>query len=230
MELEEIRIPVVAIGGITLRRAPEVLAAGADSVAVIRDVSSDPDPERRARAYLEQLGGADYPRRGVLFLTGFMGTGKSAVGRSLAGRLSRRFVDLDAWIEERVGMTVPKIFARRGEAAFREAEAEALRSIPRGGDAIVALGGGTLLRLANRERVRERGVLVWLDAPLDEALRRCGSGSERPLLGRGAAADLYAARLPGYRSAPVRVSTAGRSVEEATHDVLRHVHREKHGI
>ncbi|MGD8377912.1 MAG: thiamine phosphate synthase, partial [Acidobacteriota bacterium] len=97
-----VRIPVVAIGGITLERAAEVLDAGADSVAVIGDLSGHPTPGLRAAAFASRLD-AEPRERGLVFLTGFMGSGKTSVGRRLSERLGRRFVDLDGWIEEMEG-------------------------------------------------------------------------------------------------------------------------------
>jgi thiamine-phosphate diphosphorylase len=210
-----IRAPLVAIGGITLERTAEVLDAGADSVAVIRDLVGNGDLEDRAAAWGARFGREEYARRGLLFLTGFMGAGKTAVGEILAERLARRFVDLDAQVEARERMTVAELFAQRGEAAFRRAEDEVLSSIPRGADAVIALGGGTLLEARNAERVLGLGTLAWIDCPLAEALARCGTGSGRPLLqGEGVAAEALALRLPGYRHAHMRVASVGRAPEE----------------
>jgi thiamine-phosphate diphosphorylase len=210
-----IRAPLVAIGGITLERAAEVLEAGADSVAVIRDLVGAGDLEGRAAAWGARFPAGEYARRGLLFLTGFMGAGKTAVGEILAERFDRRFVDLDAEVEAAERMTVAEVFARRGEAAFRGAEDDVLASIPRGADAVVALGGGTLMEPRNARRVLGLGTLAWIDCPLAEALARCGAGSGRPLLqGKGAAAEALALRLPGYRRAHLRVDSEGRAPEE----------------
>jgi thiamine-phosphate diphosphorylase len=202
-----VRIPLIAIGGITRDRAAEVLDAGADAIAVIRDLVGAPDLRKRTAAWVRAVGGVEEPPRGLVFLTGFMGSGKTTVGRLLAALLGRRFVDLDAAVEASAGRSVAEIFAIAGEDAFRAAEGSILERIPPGGDAVVALGGGTLLRSDAARRVAELGRLVWLDCPLPEALRRCGSGRERPLL--AAPPDsLLAPRLSGYRAADLRIDAA----------------------
>jgi thiamine-phosphate pyrophosphorylase len=208
-----VRCPIVAIGGITLPRLREVLEAGADSAAVIRALAGSGaalEDWRRA------AGEPDPASRGLLFLTGFMGSGKSRVGALVAERLGRRFVDLDAEVEAGQGLPVAEIFRQRGEPAFRAAEAAALASIPPGGDAVVALGGGTLLEAAAEARVHSLGPLVWLDCPLPEALARCAGAGGRPLLRDEAeASDLLARRLPGYRRADLRVDGARTAADVA---------------
>jgi thiamine-phosphate pyrophosphorylase len=203
---DAVRLPLVAIGGITLDRAAEVLDAGADSVAVIRDLEGS----GRAARWLREVEGLPPASRGLLFLTGFMGSGKTRVGGELARHLGRRFVDLDGVVEARCGMSVADLFESRGQEAFREAEAAALESIPRGADAVVALGGGALMRGASLDRVRQLGTLAWLDCPLEETLRRCADGGGRPLLGSHTEARrALAARIGGYRRAHLRVDATG---------------------
>ncbi len=141
-----------------------------------------------------------------IFLTGFMGAGKSTVGRLLAARLGCGFVDLDRRIEERCGLDVPVIFRRHGEAYFRRLEHEALASLPPE-QAVVATGGGVPTVAANLALMRERGVSVWLDPPVETLLGRLGApAGERPLYRDGwQAAALYRRRLPGYRRSDLRV-------------------------
>lgn len=215
-----VSIPLVAIGGITLARCGEVFAAGADSVAVIGALAGAPDLAQRARQWLAYVKAEESMPRGLVFLTGFMGAGKSVVGALLASRLQRRFVDLDTEIVRQEGMSVAEIFATRGEQAFRACETGMLSALPAGGDAVVALGGGTLLLAENLRTVRERGPLVWLDCSLEDSLARCRTGPQRPLLGSQEADLLLRLRLPGYEKAQWTVPSGG-TPEQAAADIAR---------
>lgn len=173
-----------------------------------------------------------------IYLTGFMGSGKSTVGPLVGARLGRRFLDLDDLIAERAGRAIPAIFEAEGEAGFRRREADALRAVSReDGRAVVATGGGTLVQEENLERARASGTVVYLHAPaavLTERLR--DTAAERPLLqsegGRplaGAALarrieTLLAERRPFYQHAHVTIDTAEAPPEataEAVIDALR---------
>jgi shikimate kinase len=156
----------------------------------------------------------------TLLLAGMMGTGKSTVGRLLAARLGRAFIDTDAQIEAQRGLSVAQIFAREGEAAFRAAERAVLAALPERG-AVVALGGGALLAPEARALARARGLLVWLAAEPDTLLARIAADGSRPLLaGLGEPArlarlrELCAARAPAYAEAELRIDTDGRSAEQ----------------
>jgi shikimate kinase len=159
-----------------------------------------------------------------IFLTGFMGAGKTAVGELLAERLGRTFVDLDTLIEESVGMTVREIFELRGEQEFRRLERHALELALAGEDAVIATGGGTVVLPANLERVRSAGVLVWLNPSFDVILARVGGEekSNRPLFqDPEQALELYRQRLGAYGQAHVRVDiSADESVEQVTGRIL----------
>jgi shikimate kinase len=153
-----------------------------------------------------------------IFLTGFMGSGKTTVGRLLAGRLGIPFVDLDGEIERRAGMTVREIFDRHGEPAFRSLEAEALAAAAALPDAVVATGGGTMAFEANFRLIRASGLSVWLHPPFAAIVTRIGGAgkSDRPLFrNETQALALYQERLPAYRRADVTVDvTAGEEPEE----------------
>jgi shikimate dehydrogenase len=160
-----------------------------------------------------------------LVLTGFMGSGKSTVGKVLARELDADFVDLDALVEARTGQTVPEIFAERGEAEFRRLEQEALRSLdePRR-LRVVATGGGALLTPESAARVHDgRGLVVLLDASIHAILKRVGSGEGRPLLsGPGAeerARELMLKRRPAYLAAADAVVMAGRPAKQVARSV-----------
>lgn len=144
--------------------------------------------------------------RRLLFLVGFMGSGKTTVGRLLAGRLGWNFFDLDEEIERRSGRSIPQIFAEQGEPHFREVESALLEEIlatTGNKPTVVALGGGTLAQPQNLDRIRAKGgIMVWLRCPLEELRRRCNTMTNRPLF-RDAASfqELYRQRVPYYQQA-----------------------------
>ncbi|HEV2578342.1 MAG TPA: shikimate kinase [Acidobacteriaceae bacterium] len=168
-----------------------------------------------------------------LVLTGFMGSGKSTIGRHLAERLGWRFVDLDHLIEERDGRTVARIFAESGEPAFRAKETEALATSLHESRIIVALGGGALETPANRHALStaSRTCVVLLSAEFDTLFDRCQQQITsaataalpiRPLLGdREAAAARLARREPIYReAADVILDTTGQLPEQSVEALL----------
>lgn len=164
--------------------------------------------------------------RKAVFLVGFMGAGKTSVGRLLAQRHGWRFVDLDDQIVARTGKSVADIFREHGEEHFRSLETEALRLLLNalfdGDPTVVALGGGAFVQRSNQDLLSQAGVrVVFLDAPLDELQNRLGqSDPTRPLT-----ADfehfrhLYDERQPEYRRAPHRVQTAGKDVVEVVREL-----------
>lgn len=131
-----------------------------------------------------------------LWLVGMPGVGKTTVGGLLGQALGRPFVDLDAEIERIAGMPIPEIFAAKGEAGFREIEAQAAINASRGRGTVIATGGGTVLRDANRRAMRESGTVVWLQRDLSR-LPTAG----RPLSEAKGVEKLYAEREPIYRAA-----------------------------
>ncbi len=143
-----------------------------------------------------------------VYLTGFMGSGKTAAGRKLAERLGVPFIDLDSEIELREGMTVREIFERFGEPAFRGLEQEALRATGELPDVVVATGGGTVTFEANTRWIRANGVSVWLNPPFGTIVSRIGSlgKQDRPLFrDEVQALALYRERLPAYRRADLTI-------------------------
>lgn len=119
----------------------------------------------------------------AIVLVGMMGSGKSSVGRRLAGRLGLPFVDADTEIETAAHMTIPEIFAQRGEAEFREGERRVInRVLTTRAPLVLATGGGAFMNAETRERVKELGIAVWLKAEPDVLMRRVRKRSNRPLL------------------------------------------------
>jgi shikimate kinase len=158
-----------------------------------------------------------------VFLVGFMGAGKSSVGRALGQRLNWVFEDLDDRIQAREGRTVAEIFRDSGESEFRRAEHAALQHVLQelrgGGARIVALGGGTFVQDQNHRTIQASGIrTVFLDAPLPELWRRCAQqstlGTKRPLqTSQNKFREVYKARLPYYRTASLKIATGGKEVE-----------------
>jgi shikimate kinase len=119
----------------------------------------------------------------IIYLVGMPGSGKSVVGRELAGKLGIPFVDLDEEIERNDGRPVPRIFAEDGEAAFRAMEAEMLVKVAAANDpSVVACGGGVVLEPANRVTLRATGTAVFLDVPLEILRLRIQPAADRPLI------------------------------------------------
>lgn len=144
-----------------------------------------------------------------VFLTGFMGSGKTTVGRLLSERLELPFVDLDREIERSAGMTVREIFEQGGEPLFRRLEHDVLTASVAGEEeSVIATGGGTLTVESNLRLLEERGVSVWLDAPFSVITERIGGlgKRDRPLFQDPVQAlELYRRRLPIYRRADIRL-------------------------
>jgi shikimate kinase len=160
-----------------------------------------------------------------VLLVGFMGAGKSSVGRMLASRLGVPFVDLDELIAEEAGQPIPEIFADEGEDGFRDRESAALESLVAVVPSVVACGGGIVGRETNRPQLGQLGTVVYLAVSPEESARRCGVGEDRPMLaGRSAndLASLLALREPLYAAAAdVRVDTDGLRAE-AVADLVEH--------
>ena len=146
-----------------------------------------------------------------IYLVGFMGAGKTRVGRELAFRLGWTFVDLDAEIEAAEKMPVRQIFSRHGEPHFRRLEREHLSRLSSLAHAVIALGGGAYVDRENRVLVDSTGVAVWLKVSFDNVARRVTMDGSRPLFADRAQAErLYQKRLPFYSLAGIHVVTDNR--------------------
>ena len=166
--------------------------------------------------------GPGSPRAPRIALIGFMGSGKSTVGRLLARRLGYRFVDVDALIEEREGRSIREIFAAQGEEAFRRLESRALRELTAAQAIVAAAGGGAPIRPENRLFFTESARTFYLEVSFDEFLERTGADPARPLLERGTEElrKLYDERRPVYESLGRPVSTAKRSPAAVAEEIL----------
>src|ERR1700685_4316417 len=135
-------------------------------------------PERASAAAILALVG-----RRAIVLFGMRGVGKSSIGRRLAARLGIPFVDADTEIEKAAGMSIADIFARHGEASFRNGEARVIVRLLEGGPQVLATGGGAVLNADTRAAIKLKGVSIWLDAEFEILVRRINKRrNERPLL------------------------------------------------
>lgn len=173
--------------------------------------------------------GVRKPAVRAVFLVGFMGAGKTSVGRILSKRLGWCFEDLDTRIEAREQKTVPEIFRNSGEAGFRKAEHAALRDLlaqlASGEHVVAALGGGTFVQRENAALLlaSDATPAVFLDTPVEELWERCAAPgeAERPLRSDPEQfRELLRARLPHYQRAQLRVETRGKSVEQVAEEIL----------
>ena len=165
---------------------------------------------------------------GPIFLTGFMGVGKTRVGHILARELGRCFLDTDRMIEQRAEKTIAEIFADEGEAHFRQLERDCLLETCQRPDAVVALGGGAVTRADNIEAVRCAGILVCLKADVDTIFARVRRRSNRPLLAgldpqaqRAKIESLLRERAPYYDQAHIELYTTQAQTPEDTAGQLR---------
>lgn len=155
-----------------------------------------------------------------IIITGFMGTGKTTVGRRIAALTGRQFIDTDDEIVRRVGMSIPQIFAREGEPRFRELERRLIRALANTRGLVIATGGGTLVNDENRRLMQTTGFLVCLDAPAEDVQRRLAlSAIDRPLASNWR--ELYERRRTAYEAIPRHVDTAAKSPDEVAEEIIR---------
>ncbi len=149
-----------------------------------------------------------------IFLVGLMGAGKTTVGRALAQRTRLRFVDSDHEIEAREGCSIAELFARDGEAHFRDLEAQVIDELTQRDGIVLATGGGAVLRESSRRALRERGTVVYLRASPEELAHRTRHDRSRPLLQTGdpraRLRELYRQRDPLYRQVAHFIIETGR--------------------
>jgi len=166
------------------------------------------------------------PRR--IVLTGFMGSGKTTVGPLVAARLGWTFVDVDDVIEAEASATIAEIFARHGEAAFREREHAAIARLASADALVLALGGGAIEHPATRALLlaASETLLVHLEVELATTLKRCsGTEQSRPVLADQAnLAARYQRRLPLYRTAHVSIQVDSLTPEQVVDEILRAAH------
>ncbi|MRR05594.1 MAG: shikimate kinase [Deltaproteobacteria bacterium] len=164
-----------------------------------------------------------------IILTGFMGTGKSSVGRFLASHLHYAFSDLDSLIVQREGKSINTIFAELGESYFRDVESSVLRDVLCRSAQVVSTGGGAVILPENRDHMKKSGIVINLVASPETILRRLHADEDRPLL-RDAKnlpqlEKLLEQREPFYAEADIRIDTEGKNVEDVARDILNFLER-----
>lgn len=171
-----------------------------------------------------------------IFICGFMGAGKSTIGKLLADKLNQPFIDLDERIEEQAGNSIPKIFDEEGEEYFRKLERAAVLDIIRDEHGVVALGGGSLQNQHILDHVKLNGLLIFIETPFSVILDRITENPDRPLLLdengnmkeeellREELRNLYHERLPLYEQAELQVNSRNyESTEELVRDLIKKI-------
>jgi shikimate kinase len=161
----------------------------------------------------------------TVVLVGMMGCGKTAIGRALSARLNIPFLDSDHEIEIAAQASIAEIFVRDGEPFFREREAEVIDRLLSGPPVLLSTGGGAFLAPRNRAAIADKGLAVWLDAPLDLLWERVRHKDTRPLLRtenpRATLTEIFHVRTPIYAKAAMRIDVQhGASIEETTDAVI----------
>lgn len=190
-----------------------------------KSIGGDDDPQPRAESRADPWSGR------TIVLVGLMGAGKSCVGRRLAARIGRPFIDADAEIELAAGCTIAEIFDKLGEAGFREGERRVMARLLEGPPSVLASGGGAFIDPDTRRLIVGKGISVWLRAELDVLVKRTAGRDHRPLLKAGdpreALSRLMEKRHPIYAEADVTVDTADQPAD-ATVDRVLGALRERH--
>jgi len=148
----------------------------------------------------------------AVYLCGFMGCGKTAAGKLLAEKLGCGFTDMDGYITEKEGMTIPQIFAEKGENYFRAAETESVRELAENGG-VIACGGGAMLKKENADIASEAGTVVYIEVPFGVCYSRISGDRNRPIVMNNTKEELefiYDSRVPIYRqNSDITVSGSG---------------------
>lgn len=170
----------------------------------------------------DNLNNDNYNATNNIILVGFMGTGKSTVGRRLAKLLNRNFIDTDQEIERLTGMTVSEIFRRHGETRFRSEERLLVKRLSDQKGYVIATGGGTVLNPDNWQDLAQSGVIISLYAPLDEIYKRIGYRNDRPLLkgDRKEVEELWTRRQPIYNQANWIIDTLNKGIDQVVEEIV----------
>ncbi len=174
-----------------------------------------------------------HEKKNLIYLTGFMGSGKSTIGPILANTLGYDFADVDKLVEERAGKTVKQIFQDEGEKYFRTLEWSIIEEVSRTDHRVISLGGGTMMDERNFTLIKNSGILVYLYSSPEHLLRRLQNKTDRPVLSnsegdrlelpelRERIFQLYAARAPIYSQAHITIDTDERKVGKTVDDIVK---------
>jgi shikimate kinase len=159
-----------------------------------------------------------------IVLIGFMGTGKTVVGRAIANKINTEFVDVDLLIEKEAGMNISDIFSRKGEEYFRDIEGKVIKKVSYMKNVVIATGGGAVLRKENIDNLRDNGVIVLLRADVDTILNNISHNLNRPLLQsndvKKTITQMLKKREEYYKNNDFEVDVSAKSVEQVAVDVL----------
>ncbi len=159
-----------------------------------------------------------------IVLTGFMGAGKTSVARELSSMLGMKIVDMDTEIEKEQGMTINEIFARHGEAVFRDMETETAKNVGGLNGAIISTGGGVVLKKENIDHLRKKGSIVCLKVSPEGVLERTKHSNDRPLLNvedpLKKIRELLVYRMPFYENADIIVDTDGKTPRQVAEEIV----------
>lgn len=164
-----------------------------------------------------------------IILTGFMGTGKTAVGKELSRLLDIKLLDVDTEIEKSENMSINEIFGRFGEQSFREIETETIKMLSRNSNVIISTGGGAVLRQENMDALRKNGIIICLTATAETILERTDNNSDRPLLKvqdpLEKINELLRFRKPYYEKADVVIDTEGKNPLQISEEIVEKIRK-----
>jgi shikimate kinase len=165
-----------------------------------------------------------------IFLVGFMGSGKSTVGKILAEKTGMAFVDIDEEIQKKEGMKIKEIFEKKGEKYFRDLEKEEIKRFSRKRNLVVSTGGGLGADPENMKIMKENGIVVWLDTPLEEVLKRCGDDNNRPLLKQpiDRLRKLFQERKNIYSLAHIHIKTENKVPKLIAEEIMEKINGDFH--
>lgn len=161
-------------------------------------------------------------KKDVIFLVGFMGVGKTVIGKALARRLGFSFLDTDEMVEKKEGRSINRIFQESGEGYFREKEWEVLKSLKDLSRVVIATGGGLFLGSPHRKFIKEQGVSIWLNAPFEEILKRLRRSPIRPLFtNEEDLRGMLEKRKARYALADYEIETGHQNIEGIIERILK---------